>query len=372
MLFEYLRGKRQSAQLVTPFSWAPALAVAVFGLRRVVGPLNGSLSVWWYRSWHYVFLLQAMKRALRSGEPLVVYAQCPLSAQAALQARVNHRQRVVLIVHFNVSQAEEWVGTGHIARDGLVYRQILELEADVLPRVDGIVYPSAFSERMIQTRILGLEGTPSIVSPNFVSRVPRADAAESGNDLISIGTLEPRKNQSYLLHVLAEANRRGRRYSLTLVGHGPDRRRLEALASWLAVEGQVQFLGFQGNAARLMRGHRVYVHSSLMENLPIVLIEALAAGLPVLAGPVGGIPEVFSDGVEGCYWPLDDPAAGASRLIAVLENRARYAALANAAMRRFDQRFETSVVASRLLEFLCCQVASGEPATMAAVQRSVR
>ena len=180
----------------------------MFGVRRVVGPLNGSLSVWWYRTWHHVFLRQALKRALRSGQPLVVYAQCPISARAALEARVNERQRVVLVVHFNVSQAEEWVGTGHIERDGWLYRQIVRFEADVLPRVDGIVYPSAFMQRMLQTRIPCLESIPSIISPNFVSRVPRVDRSKPSKDMISIGTLEPRKNQSYLLHVLAEANRR--------------------------------------------------------------------------------------------------------------------------------------------------------------------
>lgn len=370
MLFDYLRATRQSADLVTPFSWLPMLALPVFGVRRVVGPLSGPLSVWWYRSWHYVFLRQAMRRALRSGQPLVVYAQCPLSAKAALEARVNERQRVVLIVHFNLSQAEEWVGTGHIARDGRLYRQIERFEADVLPRVDGIVYPSAFMQRIVQIRIAGLERIPSIISPNFVSRVPGTDRAGPSRDLISIGTLEPRKNQSYLLHVLAEANRRDRRYSLTLVGHGPDRGRLEALASSLSVESQVQFLGFQGNAARLLNGHRVYVHSALIENLPIVLIEALAGGLPVLAAPVGGIPEVFSDGGEGYYWPLDDPAEGASRLIALLEDPARYAALAHAAVQRFEQHFETSLVASHLHDFLCGQVAASDPVAIGAGQRS--
>jgi glycosyltransferase involved in cell wall biosynthesis len=132
----------------------------------------------------------------------------------------------------------------------------------------------------------------------------------------------------------------------------------------------VQFLGFQGNAARLLSGHRAYVHSALIENLPIVLIEALASGMPVLAAPVGGIPEVFDDGREGCYWPLDDPAEGASRLIALLEDTARYSAMSVAAVHRFEQHFETSVVASRLLDFLRAQVGLREPVAIGAAQRS--
>jgi glycosyltransferase involved in cell wall biosynthesis len=72
----------------------------------------------------------------------------------------------------------------------------------------------------------------------------------------------------------------------------------------------------------------------------------------VVASPVGGIPEVFDDGREGAYWSLDDPAAGARTLIALLEDRTRYGAAASSARRRFETNYEASVVADRLLGFL--------------------
>src|SRR3569833_4608435 len=96
----------------------------------------------------------------------------------------------------------------------------------------------------------------------------------------------------------------GHRDALTLVGGGPIRGQLEQLAREYGVVEQVKFLGSQQNAARFIRNHRLYVHSSLMESFGIVLIEALASGPPVAAAPVGGFSVVFCVGLVGFFWFL--------------------------------------------------------------------
>jgi glycosyltransferase involved in cell wall biosynthesis len=178
------------------------------------------------------------------------------------------------------------------------------------------------------------------------------NVAGAERDLISIGSLEPRKNHQYLLRVLAEAKRLGHEYTLTIIGSGPLRRPLARLTHSLGLTGQVTFLGFQPRAARWLSGHRALVHSSLMESFGVVFIEAMAAARPVFAAPVGAIPEVFDDGVEGRYWPLDDPRAGAEILISLLEAPQAYARSAAAARARFERCFATDRVAPRLAEFL--------------------
>jgi glycosyltransferase involved in cell wall biosynthesis len=77
------------------------------------------------------------------------------------------------------------------------------------------------------------------------------------------------------------------------------------------------------------------------------------AGLPVAAAPVGGIPEIVRDGVEGFYWSLDDVDAGADRLVMVLENEDRRRAMAAAARERSGTTFTAEHVAPGLIEFLC-------------------
>src|SRR5215469_1759187 len=105
----YLAENGTGSTLVTPFSWGRALAVPVFGLRRLVlercwGPAN----VVWYRHWHEVFLRNALRRCLAEVGDCVVYAQDPLAARAVLRVRRGPHQRVVMAVHFRISQADEW------------------------------------------------------------------------------------------------------------------------------------------------------------------------------------------------------------------------------------------------------------------------
>src|SRR5260370_1602792 len=71
--------------------------------------------------------------------------------------------------------------------------------------------------------------------------------------------------------------------------------------------------------AQLLSSHRAYCHGAVMDNLPLALIEPLSYGRPILAAPVGGIPEIFRDGVEGYYWNLDGPDEGAAKLTQLLE-----------------------------------------------------
>src|SRR3569832_609579 len=111
----------------------------------------------------------------------------------------------------------------------------------------------------------------------------------------------------------------GHRYTLTLVGGGPIRGQLEQLAREYGVADQVKILGSQQNAARFIRNHRLYVHSTHKKNNNKEQKEALASGTPVAAAPVGGIPDVYSEGKEGIFWSLQDPAEGARKLIELLE-----------------------------------------------------
>jgi glycosyltransferase involved in cell wall biosynthesis len=348
----WLQEKGELVSVVTPFQSYRVVAYPLFAIRRLIDQFSGSSSVWWYRYWHYLFLKISIFRLLKVQSSAVIYAQCPVSAKAALEVRVSKQHRVVMIAHFNVSQADEWAEKGKIRPGGWMFRKIRKLEDEILPQLDGIVYVSQFIKKNLEDRIAGLRRVESQVIPNFCA-VPSEDTqADVRGDLINIGTLEPRKNQQYLLAVLAKAKRRGFRYKLTMIGDGPDRKSLEQLARELNIEEDVKFLGGELNAARFISGHRVYVHSSTMETFGIVLIEAMAVGRPLLAAPVGGIPEVFSDGVEGFYWRLDDPEYGATRLISLLEDNQLFQRLSSAALQRYRSAFSEELIGGCLYKFL--------------------
>ena len=128
--FQQLRrylDERVPVTIVTPFSWGGALTVPVFGLRLPLERCSRAASVAWYRRGHEMFLHQALRRSLAEADDCVVYAQCPLAARAALRARRGPHQRVVMAVHFRISQADEWADKKQIRRDGAVFRAIRRL-----------------------------------------------------------------------------------------------------------------------------------------------------------------------------------------------------------------------------------------------------
>lgn len=346
----YLQRAGREVTIVHPRSHRATFARATFAARVPLSIANQDVGIAWYRESHRRFLQKALSEELREDD--VIYAQCPLAARAALDARVHPRQRVVMAVHFEGSQADEWVDKEVIREGGRVYRKIRAFERLTIPHVDGIVFMSASALAGLRRYGLGLDNAPWQLLPNF-SAAPAADAGTARrSDLVTVGGLEVHKNHRYLLHVLAAANRLGRRYTVDIVGDGPTRRSLVRLTRELGLEDQVHLLGCVPRAASTLPGHRAYVHTATREVLPFAVLEALAAGLPIVAGRTGGIAEMIEDGSEGVFWPLDDADAAARALIELLDDEPRRAALGRAAKARFDDRFDAAVVGPVIEDFL--------------------
>ena len=349
----WLRQRRLPGSLVTPFDGPQWLVYPIFGIRKILNGLNSTLSVWWYRYWHAYFLEIALRHRLRDGTGCVIYAQCPLSAAAALKARKGSAQKIVMVVHFNVSQADEWAQKGMITMNGRFARSMRAFEAQTITALDGLVFVSAFMQRSLTERIPAIAAVPSAVIPNFLADPGKPDPSHAHDaDLIAIGTLEPRKNQGYALDVVAAAERQGLKLRLSLVGDGPDRNALEARAKQLGVADRVRFLGFQADAAALIPRHRACLHLARIENLSLVLIESLAHGVPVFAANVGGNPEVLEDGQSGAFLPLDSADAAAEVLVRWFSDPSMLRAAGVKAHTRFLERFEGNAVAQRLHSFL--------------------
>ena len=349
---DWLVQQGRSVQLVTPFNCSVWQVYPLFGLRRLLDRINKTASVWWYRYWHSVFLQHALAKQLSDGRPCSIYAQSPLSARAALRARRTRAQKVVMVVHFNLSQADEWVDKGAISREGSLYHSIQAFEEKILPDVDALVFVSKFMQRELLRRIPSLQRVVSRVIPNFIDDPGEPVTRAELYDLITIGTLEYRKNQRYALEIIHAAGRLGHALSLTVVGEGPDRSLLEKLARELNIEKQIRFMGFVSHAAELMAQHRACLHVAHMENLPLTLIEALSRGLPVFSPDAGGMPEVFDDGVEGRLIPLEDAQAAARVILECLDDEALMRRAKGAARSRFLNYFEANRVATKLVGFL--------------------
>jgi glycosyltransferase involved in cell wall biosynthesis len=348
----YLEASGTQTTIITPFSWGGMLTVPVFGLRLPLQRVSRPASVFWYRHWHEVFLYNALRRQLAGMDEAIIYAQGPEAAHAALRARRGPQQRIVMAVHYEISHANEWASKGHIELDGAMFRAIRRMESQVIPSVDGIVYVSQTARTEVLEWLPQAAAVPAAVIPNFIAETEGVSPDQRVGDLVTVGALEVAKNHRYLLDILAEVKRRGQSLTLDIYGIGPLRKDLERQASDLGIAEQVRFHGFRRDVRHFLPGYRAYVHTSYVESQSIAIMEGMAAGLPIVAAKIGGVPEICAEGVEARFWPLDDAGRAAEILLELLASPEAMAAASAASRRRFQREFDADLVGPRLRSFL--------------------
>jgi glycosyltransferase involved in cell wall biosynthesis len=138
-----------------------------------------------------------------------------------------------------------------------------------------------------------------------VPDVPLTPVARPGSGIIvgCLARLDPVKGLDVLLQAvvpLTDAR-------VLIVGDGPERARLDAQAERLGIADRIHLVGFQANARDYLTAMDVFALPSRTEALPLSIIEAMLAELPVVATPVGSIPEAVIEGETGFVVPPDDP-----------------------------------------------------------------
>lgn len=209
-------------------------------------------------------------------------------------------------------------------------------------------FPSADPRRVITVRN-GVPDPDARRDPVAARARVRAELGCTDTDVlvVQIAVARPGKGHATLLdamRLLRDAPERGR-VMLAVAGDGPLRAGLAAGAADLG--DRVRFLGHRDDVPDLLAAADIVAHPSAFEALPTALIEALAAGRPVVATEVGGIPEVVTPDT-GVYVPVADPPALAAAIGDLAADPARRAALGAAARRRFTAHFAAAPWARRL------------------------
>ena len=182
---------------------------------------------------------------------------------------------------------------------------------------------------------LGWSGTP--VAP--------APAGQRPPTVVCVAALRREKGHDTLLAAFAEVRRAIPDARLVLVGDGPHRAQVDARVRELALGESVRMAGRTTNIWPYLADADVFALASPSEALGVAIMEAMAAGLPVVASDVGGIPELVSPGVTGELFAVGDHAALAQRLTALLRSPERLRAMSAAARTaaagmRMQQRVE--------------------------------
>jgi colanic acid/amylovoran biosynthesis glycosyltransferase len=172
--------------------------------------------------------------------------------------------------------------------------------------------------------------------------------------VLTVGRLVEVKGQAVLLDAFARLVAEGIDGELTIVGDGPLRTALEALARGLGVARRVHFAGRVGQDEILHFYERadIFALASFSEGIPVVLMEAMATQLPVVATRITAIPELVEDGRHGLLVPPDRSDLLAAALTALARNPARRAEMGRAARAQIETGFELRGAAMRLREVM--------------------
>lgn len=164
--------------------------------------------------------------------------------------------------------------------------------------------------------------------------------------ILSVARLEPQKDPLALIRAFSIALGHDPRARLLLAGDGSLRDPARAEAAALGLAERVHFLGVQPDVAELLSAADLFALSSTYEGNPMAVMEAMAAGLPVVATSVGGVPEVVAHGETGILVPSGNRDAFAAALAALATDPTRRRAMSEAARRSAQDFDATRMVAA--------------------------
>lgn len=292
--------------------------------------------------------LRRARRLLKQTPGAVLHSHNPVAHYYAAAASIGLPMRRIVNTRHSM-------GTGRTGkRTEWLYRRSMRVTDDVA---------GVCEAARVHFSALGMRPRSSLVSiPNGIrlERFDRADAA-ARRDLVqelglperskligTVGRLQPVKDQHNLLDAFALVRELVPSAALVVIGSGPLREGLESHAHERGISGSVRFLGDRSDVPRLLQGLDIFALSSISEGYSVALLEACAAGLPIVATDVGGNHEIVRDGINGLLVPARSATRLAEALTSLLQDPGRMEgmgaagrkwAVAEASFRTMAQRY---------------------------------
>ena len=268
-------------------------------------------------------------RRVMSGADVVHVHSPVLAGVARLVARTLPRRPAVVVTEHN-----EW--SSHRASTRLLNALTTPLDAHhwaVSDQVRETMWPSR--QRDYEVLIHGIDTEAVPAAPDARARL-RAELGLAEDDVLALTVANLRRNKDYpnLLKAAALASSIEPRLQFAAVGQGPLLDEVKALHHELGLGSRYRLLGFRRDVHELMAAADVFLLGSIHEGLPVAVMEAFAAGLPVVATEVGGLPQQVREGQEGLLVPPSDHEALAEALVTVARDDDLRARMGEAAARR--------------------------------------
>lgn len=292
--------------------------------------------------------LARLVRIVRAWKPDVVHSHMVHANLMARALRLLVPVPVLVSTIHNVYEGGPLLMAGYRLTNGLVDHMTIISQA----AADRFV-----GERIVPGRLLTVIAN-GVDTDRMRNLPPEGRAALRGGMSVgdqefvwlAVGRFEVAKDYPNMLRAFADVRAREPRAVLVIVGQGSLQAEAEALTAELGLREAVRFLGARDDVPAVMSAADGYVMSSAWEGMPMVLLEAAAAGLPIVATAVGGNGEVVRDGESGFLVPARDSEvlrAGMLRLMALPEEqrramgeRGREHVRANYGLQRVAERWE--------------------------------
>jgi glycosyltransferase involved in cell wall biosynthesis len=286
----------------------------------------------------------------RDYEPATFHLRHPVDWRCAAGLATLFRERGVDVVHSHEftmavfgAAAARMVGLPHVItmHGGMAFAERLRRRVALRLAFRASTHVVAVSRDTRDRLVEALNVRPERVEvvPNGIVPEPgdggavRSELGLGPEDrlVLAVGNLYPVKGHRFLLEAVARSGRAGAGCHVAIAGRGDQESALRECAARLGLSDRVHLLGYRADIADLLAAADVFAMPSLSEGLPLAMVEAMFAGVPVLATAVGGIPDLIHDGASGRLVRAEDPDALCEALRELLGSapvRARYAAAA--------------------------------------------
>jgi glycosyltransferase involved in cell wall biosynthesis len=185
----------------------------------------------------------------------------------------------------------------------------------------------------------------------------KSDLGLSGESIVvgCVARLNPSKGQHHLLEILPRLLRENNYIIVLFIGEDTSEaqlylQQLEQIVADNNLDNSVLFLGFRNDVSRLMKGFDIFVLPTYREAMPLTILEAMAAGKPVVSTKVNGIPEVVIDGQTGLLVEAGDAEALADALISLIRNPHLAQEMGQAGRNRVEQHFDLARVHQQVFD----------------------
>ncbi len=311
-----------------------------------------------YKYFHYLQSIRKLQKILKNREINIIQSHFQLGAIASIYLKTKNRNiKIVRTVH-NIKEYEE--GTIGLLKRSLFAERIYPAKLDAEVGVSQAIveqlraHPGATHHlekiHLIHNAIDLPEKLPDIKPPHA-----------GGQPFIigSVGRLAEQKGYRFLLAAMPEVLKAIPGCELHLAGEGEENAKLMAIADELGISSHVKFRGYLGNISEFLTGLDLFISSSLWEGLPTAILEAIMAGVPVLATNIAGNRELIQDTKTGWLVPPADAQALARGILQAYQHPELRQLFAQEA-RTILPQFSIQTVAEQYAQ-LYSQLLTGKP-----------